>query len=234
MRAWAEQVATEMQCSGSNIKKQKNRKGSKEAMQFSFIELGRGDSKSKSDSQAEVDAKKSNRMAKEGLFGSPQYEAAVARLTPLKQQYLLAYLRTGSPTETARAVGGVSIKHVSKEMKRIAGKLGFEDVRQMRSASVYAGTIRRGREDATASDLMEMLETQQYRCALSGELLTPAIARLDHIEPLANDGDNKPSNLQWVTEEVNNAKGTMSQDAFIRMCKRVAIKAGALFDFNDN
>jgi len=77
-------------------------------------------------------------------------------------------------------------------------------------------------EKATASQLMSLLQLQQFRCALTGVMLTPEIARCDHIAPVSDGGTNQLENLQWVTEDVNKAKGVMSQDAFIAMCIQVA------------
>ena len=77
-------------------------------------------------------------------------------------------------------------------------------------------------EKATASQLMSLLQLQQFRCALTGVRLTPEIARCDHVVPVSDGGTNRRENLQWVTEDVNKAKGVMSQDAFIAMCIQVA------------
>lgn len=75
---------------------------------------------------------------------------------------------------------------------------------------------------ATAKDLMAMLQLQQFRCALTGDQLKPESARVDHIVPVSEGGSNDKQNLQWLTHQVNRAKGTMSQDEFITMCIKVA------------
>lgn len=203
-------------------------------MQFTFINVEAIDRESKVSSHLKVGKSQPDRVAEESLFSSPQHEAATSKLTALKKKYLETYLKTGSPTITAKEMGGVSPKHVGKEMKRIAAKLGFKDAREMRLASIYRDVKRVQEENASASDLLAMLETQGYRCALTGQPLVPANARLDHIISLSNDGTNTPDNLQWVTEEINTAKGTMSQDAFIRMCVAVAKHAGKLIDYRSN
>jgi hypothetical protein len=203
-------------------------------MQFTFINMEAGDQESKVSSHLKVDKSRADRVAEKSLFSSPQHEAATSKLTALKKMYLETYLKTGSPTATAKEMGGVSPKHVGKEMKRIAAKLGFKDAREMRVASIYRDVKRVQEESASASDLMAILESQGYRCALTGGPLVPANARLDHIVPLSSDGTNSPDNLQWVTEEINTAKGTMSQEAFIRMCVAVAKHAGKLIDFRSN
>ena len=78
------------------------------------------------------------------------------------------------------------------------------------------------REKATANQLMSLLQFQQFRCALTGDKLTPGIARCDHVVPVSEGGSNHIENLQWVTEDINRAKGVMSQDQFIQMCVKVA------------
>lgn len=69
---------------------------------------------------------------------------------------------------------------------------------------------------------MKKIADQNYRCALSGVPITPESAQLDHVVPLADGGDNTIENLQWLHEDVNSAKGTMSQERFIEMCRLVA------------
>lgn len=87
-------------------------------------------------------------------------------------------------------------------------------------------SIRRRRvgnlEVITLGELREILEWQQYRCALTNDQLTPDNFALDHIVPLSEGGDFSKSNCQIVTANVNRAKNTMSQEAFISMCIRVA------------
>ena len=77
------------------------------------------------------------------------------------------------------------------------------------------------RRKATAKELMTVLQFQQFRCALTGEPLTPESARLDHRSPVSQGGGHDANNMQWVTENVNKAKGTMSQDVFVALCKQV-------------
>lgn len=69
--------------------------------------------------------------------------------------------------------------------------------------------------------LMRLVETQKFRCALSGVELTPENAALDHILPVAKGGEHKIENLQWVHKEVNRMKGAMDQDTFVEMCRLV-------------
>jgi 5-methylcytosine-specific restriction endonuclease McrA len=70
--------------------------------------------------------------------------------------------------------------------------------------------------------LLELLESQEFRCALTGEPLTPDDATLDHRIPVSAGGQHDLSNVWWVHKDVNTAKGTMGCDEFVAMCKRVA------------
>jgi 5-methylcytosine-specific restriction endonuclease McrA len=70
--------------------------------------------------------------------------------------------------------------------------------------------------------LLELLEQQNYRCALSGEELTPETASLDHKTPITRGGSNHISNIQIVTQHVNAAKGTMTVEEFVAVCRKVA------------
>ncbi len=75
---------------------------------------------------------------------------------------------------------------------------------------------------ASSNELRDMIERQDFKCALSGRTLTPDTAALDHKVPVANGGTNDAANLQWLHDEVNKAKGTMPLDAFVRLCCEVA------------
>jgi CRISPR/Cas system Type II protein with McrA/HNH and RuvC-like nuclease domain len=77
-------------------------------------------------------------------------------------------------------------------------------------------------EMATKTELMRLIKVQNYRCALSGFELTVDNSELDHKLPVSMGGDNSINNLQWVSKEVNRAKGTMSNADFIDMCKKVS------------
>jgi hypothetical protein len=74
----------------------------------------------------------------------------------------------------------------------------------------------------TAKQIMELIERQEFRCALSGRELTPETASLDHVLPLSRGGTHDISNLCVVHHHVNAAKGTMTVDEFVAMCREVA------------
>lgn len=70
-------------------------------------------------------------------------------------------------------------------------------------------------------DLLEMAERQQYRCALSGMMVTDENAELDHKIPVRDGGLSTIENLQWLHCEINRMKGAMSNEKFIEMCVMV-------------
>lgn len=72
-----------------------------------------------------------------------------------------------------------------------------------------------------AQDLWNLLESQDFKCALTGRALSPETASVDHIVPVSKGGPNAASNLQIVERQVNSAKGTMLQGEFIQMCRDV-------------
>jgi hypothetical protein len=73
----------------------------------------------------------------------------------------------------------------------------------------------------TAKMILEMIEHQGRRCALSGRELTPETASLDHIMPLSRGGVHDLGNLWVVDHRVNTAKGTLTVDEFIALCQEV-------------
>ena len=74
---------------------------------------------------------------------------------------------------------------------------------------------------ATANKLMALIESQSYKCALTGQELTPETSHLDHKIPLSRGGDNSLGNLQWVHKDVNKAKGDMTNNEFAAMCRSI-------------
>ena len=72
--------------------------------------------------------------------------------------------------------------------------------------------------------LMELADAQDYKCAYTGEILTPGKnMSLDHKFPcsrfpiLAKD----MSNIQFVTKQINRMKTDMTHDEFLFMCQMV-------------
>jgi len=116
-----------------------------------------------------------------------------------------------------------------EEMGRIATDksdeergVGLGGEMQEKDATAHAprGIIARGAE------VIALGETQEDRCALSGKVLTPEIAELDHIIPVAKGGGNNIENLQVVHRKVNRMKGTLGNEEFIELCKLIAGLSG--------
>lgn len=79
----------------------------------------------------------------------------------------------------------------------------------------------RSNQVATSRQLRKLIDQQGYRCALTGRNLTPDTAFVDHVTPVSSGGSNAIENLQVVHADVNEAKGTMTQDEFIQLCRDV-------------
>lgn len=70
-------------------------------------------------------------------------------------------------------------------------------------------------------DLIALVRKQDYRCALTGDLLTPENAAPDHKVAMANGGTNEIDNLQIVTLQINRMKSSLSTEEFVSLCERV-------------
>lgn len=79
-----------------------------------------------------------------------------------------------------------------------------------------------GGSQVTQAMLLRMAEQQGYRCAYTGDELTPQTVSVDHIKPVSNGGRHTAANLQLVRHDVNRAKGSMSHEDFVAMCVAVA------------
>lgn len=73
----------------------------------------------------------------------------------------------------------------------------------------------------TGKQIMDLVEHQEFRCAISGRALTPETASVDHIVPLSRDGAHSLGNIWVVDHLVNKAKGTLTIDEFVAMCRDV-------------
>ena len=73
----------------------------------------------------------------------------------------------------------------------------------------------------STENVLRLLESQQYRCALTGRDLTPETAALDHIVPIRCDGQHAIENTPVLHEDVNRAKGSLTNEELIQMCHEV-------------
>jgi 5-methylcytosine-specific restriction endonuclease McrA len=93
---------------------------------------------------------------------------------------------------------------------------------QMSEVNGPAPQTRARSSSLTARQALEMVERQQYRCAISGRPLTPENAALDHIVPVARGGQHAAENVWVVDAQVNAAKGTLTMEEFLAVCRDVA------------
>lgn len=131
-----------------------------------------------------------------------------------------AYRKLGSVRQVAVEMG-VASKTARDQLSSAAQKMGYESIRELATENTPR-TARSKEGKASAQELFALIELQEYRCQLSGVKLEPSTASLDHKIPVSCGGSDSIENLQWVSNEVNRAKGSMDQKAFIEMCKRVA------------
>ncbi|MBC8350455.1 MAG: hypothetical protein H8E66_00615 [Planctomycetes bacterium] len=75
----------------------------------------------------------------------------------------------------------------------------------------------------TEREVLELLERQDYRCALTGRKLEPDSSALDHILAVSRGGEHCIANAQVLHREVNQAKGTMTNEEFIQLCREVVV-----------
>lgn len=150
-------------------------------------------------------------------FRSISIAEAFDSLRSESKDRIAAYVKSEfSPMVAAEALG-VSHKSFGKSIGKLIRRLGASS-----GGECFAGYVRRGSVDsATASELKRLIIQQEYRCALSGAKLEPSGAEIDHVKPVSKGGGHGINNLQWLARDVNRAKGTMSNEAFVEMCKKV-------------
>ena len=75
--------------------------------------------------------------------------------------------------------------------------------------------------DLSVRTVLQLLKHQGYRCALTGRMLTPESVALDHIVPVSRGGHHHIENAQILHKVVNRAKGTLTNEDFVQMCRDV-------------
>ena len=73
----------------------------------------------------------------------------------------------------------------------------------------------------TARQLLDLLQKQGFKCALTGRALTPDDCSLDHVVPRSKGGPHEIGNCQLVVAAANQAKGTMTHEEFVNLCRDV-------------
>jgi DNA-binding CsgD family transcriptional regulator len=147
---------------------------------------------------------------------SSEHPKKTASLTERQESYLTVYKKEKSATKTASAMG-VTTDTAREQLKKIATKLGLNTIKE-----IIQDELNQDANKATSSQLMALIEQQEYRCALTGLSLTPKVAELDHIVPRSKGGTDEITNLQWLHKRANRMKGTMDNELFIETCKLIA------------
>jgi CRISPR/Cas system Type II protein with McrA/HNH and RuvC-like nuclease domain len=90
----------------------------------------------------------------------------------------------------------------------------------------------REQKKITAQRLRQLLEKQQYRCFFTGRRLDPETASVDHMLPVSRGGCHTIDNVCIAHMDVNRAKGTLTVDEFIEMCREV-VEWSERYKFDD-
>ena len=153
----------------------------------------------------------------------------VKETQPLTERQLgiyTSFLQTKNKHETARQLG-VSIetvryhianmKNISIDARQSIEIAELESIKPRQARAVIEGGV------ATSAELYELVQAQEYKCALSGACIKdPNNASLDHKTPISKGGKNNIENLQWLLSEINLMKGSLENDRFVELCCMVA------------
>lgn len=140
-------------------------------------------------------------------------DEAKKKLTASEIKYAEAFLQTKSISEVAKLLN-VTVSHAGSKI---------QDVRNKTKLDIFKSRLLQNKSNvATAKELLQLIKKQDYRCALSGTLLSPDSAALDHIVPVSKGGTDHISNLQWVDRTINRMKSNMEVQEFIAACVRVS------------
>lgn len=151
--------------------------------------------------------------------GDMEEQIKAAGLGPACRAAYLAIRRHGSVGAAAREASQRC--DTFKDHLRTAIRRGLPDPRPadaVRRTTAKPGAV-------TASAVLSLVESQGHRCALSGRNLKPETASLDHKLPLSRGGEHCIANAQVVHEQVQRAKGNMTDDEFLALCRDVVVWA---------
>lgn len=81
-------------------------------------------------------------------------------------------------------------------------------------------------EALTAKQILALVESRDFKCAVTGLALDPPFAKVDHIMPVKRGGDHALDNAQVVHAEINRMKGMLTPDEFLGLCALVVRGAG--------
>jgi len=99
-------------------------------------------------------------------------------------------------------------------------------------AAMVARSAPRG--PVSTENVLLLLDYQQYRCALTGRRLTPQDAALDHVVPIRFGGEHTIENAQVLHKDVNRAKGSLTSEEFIGMCREVVARSDSVAKQEDS
>ncbi len=103
---------------------------------------------------------------------------------------------------------GVLVKAPASRLESIQPK-AFAELNTAKMTRITHQTIR------------DLVDSQSRRCALTGRNLRPDTVALDHIIPVSRGGAHCIENAQLLHKEVNRAKGTLTNEEFIQLCRAV-------------
>ncbi len=89
---------------------------------------------------------------------------------------------------------------------------------------------KKARTEASGIELILKYHEQKAHCALSGLPISIDEMACDHIVARELGGADTIDNLQWVHRDINNMKGTIEQERFIKLCRLVASQATTVPD----
>lgn len=161
------------------------------------------------------------------VAGGPQHGARLAHPPqPSASQGQPASDRQAD-VESVRSPGGLQC--CPDRVQRHAGKLaemGAEphDGREPLYPQGTEDVVTDGRPSGPVStdNVLRLLDHQHYRCALTGRALTPETAAIDHMRPIRLGGTHTIENTQVLHKDVNRAKGSMTSEEFVGLCREVA------------
>jgi 5-methylcytosine-specific restriction endonuclease McrA len=82
--------------------------------------------------------------------------------------------------------------------------------------------IRSGRSKYVTREWLEKrIREQDHRCALTGREIDILTLEVDHILPRCDGGSDELHNLQLVCRDANAAKGALSNDQLIELCRDI-------------
>lgn len=119
-----------------------------------------------------------------------------------------------------------------REARLASGKCGLCPHPRMEGVSVcerhWFGQAANGNlglgTDAGYEFLSALFAAQGALCPYTGRVLIPGVnAALDHIMPVSRFPElaNDPANVQWVSVEINRAKGSLTDVEFVALCASV-------------